>query len=237
MVTKGTFLTRLDKDGRSPLNPAKIRYKLMLLALRACSTGTYDKDTSRCLLVFGCRVGQGSLRPFSTVRGSCYGFRARWLPWAWRRHIPIPTVLHNFANLTKGANPYARVIRDPAGNLYGTTYNGGKSNAGVVFKVSASGQEAVLHSFTGGADGADPRAGVIEDSSGNLYGTTCYGDTANAGVVFKVAASGPETVLYTFTGGSAGANPFVWCNPRLVRKPLRNHLPGGARRARVWCTS
>jgi uncharacterized repeat protein (TIGR03803 family) len=48
------------------------------------------------------------------------------------------------------------VIRDSAGNLYGTTYTGGASGAGVVFRVDKSGHETVLHSFTGGADGAIP---------------------------------------------------------------------------------
>ena len=59
-----------------------------------------------------------------------------------------------------------------AGNLYGTTDGGGASGAGVVFKVDTSGNETVLYSFTGGADGAYPNAGVILDSAGNLYGTT-----------------------------------------------------------------
>jgi uncharacterized repeat protein (TIGR03803 family) len=62
-------------------------------------------------------------------------------------------VLHNFETPPNGAFPNAGVIRDPAGNLYGTTINGGASNAGVVFKLDTTGHQTVLYSFTGGADG------------------------------------------------------------------------------------
>src|SRR5208282_3849903 len=80
--------------------------------------------------------------------------------------------------------------------------------AGVVFKVDPSGNETVLYTFTGGADGGYPLAGVIRDSAGNLYGTTNGGGASGAGVVFKVDTSGNETVLYTFTGGSDGGSPW-----------------------------
>jgi uncharacterized repeat protein (TIGR03803 family) len=100
------------------------------------------------------------------------------------------------------------VVRDSSGNFYGTTYKGGRGY-GVVFKLSASGQETLLHNFTGGADGGYPYAGVILDPSGNLYGTTLYGGTAGAGVVYKVSPSGQETVLYNFTGGADGGNPYA----------------------------
>jgi uncharacterized repeat protein (TIGR03803 family) len=91
------------------------------------------------------------------------------------------------------------VIRDSAGNLYGTTIHGGTAAAGVVYMVDQSGQEMVLHDFTGGADGSAPYAGVVRDSAGNLYGT--------AGVVFKLDVAGHETILYAFTGLADGANP------------------------------
>ena len=120
------------------------------------------------------------------------------------------TVLHSFQGGTAdGSGPYAGVAFDAEGNLYGTTYSGGVAGLGVVYKVSASGQETVLHSFTGGADGSGPYAGVAIDAKGNLYGTTYNGGTANAGVVYKINSSGQETVLYTFTGGNDGANPYA----------------------------
>lgn len=125
------------------------------------------------------------------------------------------TVLHDFAYFLapKGAGPSAGVIRDPSGNLYGTTFSGGAWDQGVVFKIDTSGRQTILHSFAGGAQGANPHAGVILDQSGNLYGTTersasyCDGCTRN-GVVYKLDATGVETVLYTFTGGDDGGCPY-----------------------------
>jgi uncharacterized repeat protein (TIGR03803 family) len=118
------------------------------------------------------------------------------------------TVLHSFAGGADGTQPAAGVIRDSAGNLYGTTPKGGSADRGVVYRVDASGHETVLYNFTGGADGGNPIAGVIRDSAGNLYGTTFYGGSAGRGVVYKVDASGHETVLYTFTGGADGSVPY-----------------------------
>ena len=100
------------------------------------------------------------------------------------------TILHSFTGGADGANPYASLIRDPAGNVYGTTVNGGASGKGVVFMVDASGKETTLYSFTGGTDGANPYAGLLRDSKGRLYGTT-YGGGSTAcsggcGVVFRL---------------------------------------------------
>jgi uncharacterized repeat protein (TIGR03803 family) len=95
------------------------------------------------------------------------------------------SVLYDFTDAPDGAVPMADLVRDSAGNLYGTTWAGGLG-FGVVFKLDTTGKETVLHSFTGGADGADPRAGLILDSTGNLYGTTLYGGESGQGVVFKL---------------------------------------------------
>jgi uncharacterized repeat protein (TIGR03803 family) len=125
---------------------------------------------------------------------------------------PTETVLHSFTG-SDGAFPLAGLIADSAGNLYGTTVSGGTggcsqgAGCGVVFKVSPSGTETVLYSFTGGSDGAFPEAGLIADRAGNLYGTTNRGGGSGGGVVFKLSSSGTETVLYSFTGGSDGRNP------------------------------
>ena len=73
-----------------------------------------------------------------------------------------------------------------AGNLYGTTEQGGAYGFGVVFKLTPGGAETVLYSFTGGSDGADPAASLIRDKAGNLYGTTEEGGASGDGVVFKV---------------------------------------------------
>jgi uncharacterized repeat protein (TIGR03803 family) len=104
------------------------------------------------------------------------------------------------------------VIRDNAGNLYGTTIGGGSDNVGTVFKIDTSGQESVLYSFSGGSDGCDPLQGLVRDKAGNLYGTTNpYGDShcSGYGTIFKVDKKGNLTPLHSFTGGSSdGAYPY-----------------------------
>ena len=122
-------------------------------------------------------------------------------------------VLYSFSGAVGGANPYAGLVSDSAGNRYGTTYDGGDLNGcsgkgcGVVFKLVSGGHEAVLYVFSGGADGANPYARLIRDTIGNLYGTTWFGGSSGNGTVFKLDTAGHETVLYNFTGGADGANP------------------------------
>ena len=117
------------------------------------------------------------------------------------------TVLYNFGGSSDGGDPFASLIRDSAGNLYGTADYGGTAFAGAVFKVAPNGTETVLYSFSGGADGAQPFSALVRDKAGNLYGTTTMGGSANAGVVFKLDPGGTETVLHNFTGGTDGTTP------------------------------
>lgn len=118
------------------------------------------------------------------------------------------TTLHSFAGIPDGANPYAGLVRDKLGNLYGTTYRGGAAGQGVVFKVEAAGSESVFYSFNGGADGLGPEPGLVRDPQGNLYGTTFAGGSSGCGAVFKLDPTGNETVLHSFcsTWGD-GFNP------------------------------
>jgi len=96
------------------------------------------------------------------------------------------TVLYRFTGGADGLNPEGGVVGDAAGNLFGTTYNGGGSaEAGVVYKVDPSGKETVLYTFTGGTDGANPN-GVILDPAGNLLGTASGGGRRLGGVVFEI---------------------------------------------------
>jgi uncharacterized repeat protein (TIGR03803 family) len=119
------------------------------------------------------------------------------------------TLLHEFTGASDGEYPYAGLIRDSAGNLYGTTYAGGASGFGTVFKVDTTGKETILHSFTGGAaDGEYPFAGLVRDAAGNLYGTTQNGGAFNYGTVFKLDATNKETLLYSFSGGVDGGYPY-----------------------------
>ncbi|MGA8151795.1 MAG: choice-of-anchor tandem repeat GloVer-containing protein [Terriglobales bacterium] len=130
--------------------------------------------------------------------------------WTW-------TELHSFTGGNDGARSYAGVIVDASGNLYGTTTGGGSQGYGVVFKLTrnpdGSWTESVLHSFTGGKDGANPYAGLIFDNAGNLYGTTVGGGKYGYGVVFRLTpnphGSWTEKVLHKFTGGKEGANPYA----------------------------
>src|SRR5215472_11287910 len=120
----------------------------------------------------------------------------------------VETVLHSFSPpAPKGAQPIKALIRDAQGNLYGATESGGRYGAGVIYRVSPAGAIKALYSFTGGADGSEPFAGVISDQSGNLYGTTFLGGSSGQGVVFKLDPTGHETVLWNFTGGNDGGNP------------------------------
>jgi uncharacterized repeat protein (TIGR03803 family) len=113
------------------------------------------------------------------------------------------TSLYSFcsvANCQDGSSPMAPVTLDSDGNVYGTTYNGGKhvcgSGCGTVFEISAGG-ETVLHEFSGGTD-EYPETGVTFDGSGNIYGTTPTTANVSYGEVFQLAPNGSETVLWKF---------------------------------------
>ena len=126
-------------------------------------------------------------------------------------------VFYNFTNGPDGRGPltYGRLVRDPAGNFYGTTAGGG----GTVFELDPTGIETTLYYFSG-SDGLYPTDGVVRDPVGNIYGTTGIGGLFNTacsdyhhilygcGVVFKLDPSGTETTLHAFTGGSDGAAPY-----------------------------
>ena len=127
------------------------------------------------------------------------------------------------SNCADGATPYAGLIMDGAGNLYGTTLGNGTINQGVVFQLTpdqtgTAWTETVLYRFcsqTNCADGAYPEAGLIMDEAGNLYGTTYYGGIGGSGVVFRLTpdqtgTAWTETVLYSFcsqTDCADGATP------------------------------
>jgi uncharacterized repeat protein (TIGR03803 family) len=124
-------------------------------------------------------------------------------------------VLYSFAGGSDGRLPSGGLIMDSSGNLYGTTNYGGSGTWGVVFELVNSHRgytEKVLHSFTAGNDGGLLLAGLIMDSSGNLYGTAEIGGVLGYGVVFELVNSSgsyTETVLYSFTGGSDGKLPVA----------------------------
>jgi uncharacterized repeat protein (TIGR03803 family) len=106
-------------------------------------------------------------------------------------------VLHEFQDGPfDGASPGGALVRDAAGNLYGTTGRGGLNQKGVVYKIDPTGAESLLFSFDG-TNGAGPFAGLVLDQAGNLYGTAGVGPN-DEGVIFRVSPSGEETVLFDF---------------------------------------
>jgi uncharacterized repeat protein (TIGR03803 family) len=108
------------------------------------------------------------------------------------------TVLYNFTGRADGAHPFGGVTLDAEGNIYGTTYMDGGHSGGMVFKLDATGKFTVPHRFGEPGDGSQPRAGVIQDAEGNLYGTTQFGGANGEGTVFKLSKTGKETILYSF---------------------------------------
>jgi len=133
-------------------------------------------------------------------------------------------VLHHFqvqGHEQDGKNPAAGLIFDAAGNLYGTTYNGGTGAEGTVFELSPNGDgtwaEKVIHNFFVNFhvnDGQNPQASVIFDAAGNLYGTTYQGGSAGHGAVFEMSPNGSggwtEKLLHSFW---AGGDQFDGSNP------------------------
>ncbi len=118
------------------------------------------------------------------------------------------TTLYNFTGGTDGNYPWAGVILDEAGNLYGTTVDGGdldcgNDGCGVVYKLSTAGTETVLHTFGSGFDGEYPFTPVARDSAGNIYGTTESGTVNSYGTAFKIDTAGNETVLHNFRYGTS----------------------------------
>ena len=99
------------------------------------------------------------------------------------------TILHSFdANGTDGYSPFAALVLDKGGNLYGTTENGGTYDYGTVFELTPAGTETILYSFNpgNGTDGYYPFSGLVLDKKGNLYGTTLFGGAYSYGTVYKV---------------------------------------------------
>jgi uncharacterized repeat protein (TIGR03803 family) len=142
------------------------------------------------------------------------------------------TVLHTFVGNSDGRQPYfGNLFRDNTGNLFGTTVYGGMKGdigIGVAFKVAKTGQETVLHRFTGGGDdGQQPVAGLILDSDGNFYGATVAGGSANEGTVYRMSKSGKVTVLHSFTG-SDGIEPTSWLNQDAAGNFYGTAITGGS---------
>jgi uncharacterized repeat protein (TIGR03803 family) len=115
------------------------------------------------------------------------------------------TTLHVFG-YQEGGSPRGGLVSGTDGNFYGTTFGAGPYGSvgyyGTVFQITYSGSLTTLHTFTGGNDGAQPFAGLVQGTDGNFYGTTLRGGASNYGTVFQITSSGSLNTLYSFTGGN-----------------------------------
>jgi len=125
------------------------------------------------------------------------------------------TVLHAFTGYPDDGEYPTSVILGPDGSLYGTTYVGGSSDRGTIFKIDNKRNETILHNFSS-SDGAEPYGKLLLDGGGNIYGTTFGGgnsgnkcDGMGCGVVFKLDPQGHEKILYNFQGEQDGGNPHA----------------------------
>jgi len=124
-------------------------------------------------------------------------------------------ILHTFTGAPDGAAPDASLIRDSAGNLYGTTEFGGDQSCpqgqgqgcGTVFKLDPTGSLTILHSFAG-PEGFGPMCALARDLAGNLYGTAS-GGVFSGGVLFRLSTGDKLTVLHSFGHGKDGSGPVA----------------------------
>jgi uncharacterized repeat protein (TIGR03803 family) len=134
-------------------------------------------------------------------------------------------VLYSFKGGSDGTNPSTGLIADQAGNLYGTTTDGGTGpctgGCGTVFQLTPPGApagdwtETVIYNFQADKDGAGPMAGLVMDQAGNLYGTTLGGGAFLDGTAFQLTppaapdGAWTETVIHTFSGSPDGEYPVA----------------------------
>lgn len=158
--------------------------------------------------------GEGNLYGTTEAGGSYHNGTVFKLIPSSQNGIWTEAVLYSFCskpNCKDGSAPLAGLIADAQGNLYGTTQQGGKDNAGTVFKLAPDGSETVLHTFCSGPHcngGSSPEAGLIADIAGNLYGTTnSSGPAGSCGTVFMLAPNNDEKVLHTFYTNAPACSP------------------------------
>lgn len=204
-----------------PYTQASIRSAAIITLFLVLSLYTWAQAPGRVLHPFGGRPDCGPLAHAALLAGTgghLFGstdlggtagmgciFEISLTPTGWTE-----SVLHSFSG-SDGNGPVAPLISDVAGNLYGTTVDGGAYDGGVAFELSPAGggvwTETVLYNFGNGDDAANPECNLIFDHEGNLYGTSGGGGPHNTGTVFRLAPSQGgwvESVLYGFQDGING---------------------------------
>ena len=189
----------------------------------AYSGGTYDDGTlfkittSGFFTLLGTFNGNNGLNPVSGLAqgndgffygaanaGGAYGYGNVFR----MSSTGLTTILASFAG-TDGSYPSPVLVAGNDGNYYGTTESGGTNgDSGTIFRISPSGVLDTLYAFNRPTDGADPIAGLVLATDGNFYGTTLEGGAHNVGTVFKFSPAGEFTTLYSFSGGTDGADPW-----------------------------
>ena len=119
----------------------------------------------------------------------------------------VLTTLYTFTGGADGGDPEGNLVLGPNGNFYGTTSGDNTSGYGTIFEITPAGALTTLYSFTGGADGGNPQAGLVLGVNGNFYGTAGGENTSGYGTVFEATPAGALTTLYSFTGGIDGDAP------------------------------
>lgn len=208
----------LDMPFPFPTSVAKATNAMVLVLALACAA---QAQTFSVLMTFNGANGAG---PDGGVlldsAGNIYGTTVLGGAWACPEGCGVVYVLNTAARQAKvvsldgsdGSVPRAGLLRDGSGNIYGTASIGGDvacyppNGCGTVFKISNAGQKTVLHRFNGTPDGAGPAAVLVEDEEGSLYGTTEAGGLKGGGTLFKIDATGHETILHNFAGPSGGGD-------------------------------
>jgi uncharacterized repeat protein (TIGR03803 family) len=127
------------------------------------------------------------------------------------------TVLHffdgTFSGTVDGCYPLGVPVQASDGNFYGTTFECGVNDAGIIYKITPAGVFSVIHAFAfGSADGNQPEGALIQGGDGNLWGTLSFGGANNGGAVFKSSLKGTESLVFSFASCPAttiGCNPFA----------------------------
>jgi uncharacterized repeat protein (TIGR03803 family) len=177
--------------------------------------------------LYGTTEGGGIFGAAFNVRPRAAACASVICPW-------MNSTVHLFGRGSDGAQPLAGVTFDSAGNLYGTTSEGGATGNGTVWQATHSGQswtESVIYSFAGGSDAAGPVSGVRFDAAGNLYGTSSFGGANGLGAVYKLTRSGSgwtEAVIYNFQGANDGQNPVGGVVPDAAGNLYGTTFFGGA---------
>ena len=215
--------TGYPKDGQSPFLGTLVRDKTGKLygtteyggahqggALFRISFSKTGKATEKLLYSFTYSDGKS---PYGGVildkKGNVYGTTAGGgasgygTVFSWTKKGGVEKVLHSFSGPpgggADGAFPYAALVMDSKGNLYGTTVQGGTFGQGTVFEITSTGTYKVVYVFGGAPDGGGPVAGLTIDAAGNLYGTTASGGIySNSGTIYEITAAGAYSKLHDF---------------------------------------